>query len=479
MGYLLRRQYNLTTLVIGFQLTGRQSLVRCTLEHDQHGERARALDYPLDPAAIGIPEQLDPRQSLFEGYPFAMPGYVLDQLRTELDARLLPGEALWLYLKEPVGYLALAPWEQMLAPALNRPVLRLPDFLVDPARAAGEINVVLCSSQPISEESFAANEYMVRMARKVLDQATRRTTVHLFTDAGLMPELTYQLGRHGVDPSRVIVHDPQGAAPFVAPDRSSRLIDPAGQLASPWLLWMRSALAGRSIDIVHFIAHGYLSGDSAALSMAESPLENMDRKLPRFIGANEISAFLAQTGAWGCAITSPLRNYSEMAHRLLVTTLANIRPGPTLHHEMRLDPSLDALISAYWLLLAEHPAPPPVAPSLILYCHPARVAAPLPEGAAAMFHPDDDALVAPDETNRFVEELYTPEEEVPGWVSSAMRYIDQRTLEIAQQTEAGPGQAASTSRMAGIERSETLRKLQNIVEQAARVEAASRPGGAR
>jgi hypothetical protein len=116
---------------------------------------------------------------------------------------------------------------------------------------------------------------------------------------------------------------------------------------------------------------------------------------------------------------------------------------------------------------------------LILYCHPARVAAPLPEGAAAMFHPDDDALVAPDETNRFVEELYTPEEEVPGWVSSAMRYIDQRTLEIAQQTEAGPGQAASTSRMAGIERSETLRKLQNIVEQAARVEAASRPGGAR
>ena len=30
------------------------------------------------------------------------------------------------------------------------------------------------------------------------------------------------------------------------------------------------------MDLVHFIAHGYLSGESAALSVAESPLENFD-----------------------------------------------------------------------------------------------------------------------------------------------------------------------------------------------------------
>ena len=107
---------------------------------------------------------------------------------------------------------------------------------------------------------------------------------------------------------------------------------------------MRDALAGRSIDLGHLIAHGYLSGESAALSVAESPLENLDRKLPRFIGPNELGAFLAQTGAWGCALTSPLHNYSEMAHRLLVTPLANLRPGPILHHEMRLDPDLSCLL---------------------------------------------------------------------------------------------------------------------------------------
>ncbi len=60
-----------------------------------------------------------------------------------------------------------------------------------------------------------------------------------------------------------------------------------------------------------------------------------------------------------------------------------------------------------------------------------------------------------------------------------MRYIDQRTLEIAQQTEAGPGQAASTSRMAGIEQSETLRKLQSIVEEEAARSEASQPAGRR
>lgn len=477
MGYLLRRQYDLTTLVISFDLSRRRSLVRCALERDASGTRAPLLDYVLDPAEVGVPDRLDRSKCMFEGYPFAMPAYVLDALRAALDAHMLPDEALWLYLKNPAGYLAFVPWEQLLVPALQRPVLRLPDFLVDPARAAGEINIVLCSSQPISEEAFMSGDYMARMTRMILDQATRPTNVHLFTDSGLRNDLANVLAYHGVTDSRVMLHDPQGAAPYAIPDRSSRITDPTGQLTSPWLLWMRSALTGRSVDLVHFIAHGYLSGDSAALSVAESPLENLDRQLPRFIGPNELAAFLAQTGAWGCAFTSPLRNYSEMAHRLLATTLANLRPGPTLHHEMRLDRDLNALTAAYRLFLAEHPTLPPTAPSLMIYSHPARVAVPRPEGAAATYDPNNEELATPDETNRFVEELYTPADAVPGWVSAAMRYIDQRTLTAAQQLESTPGQAASTSRMAGIEQSETLRKLQYIVEDEARIEASSRRGG--
>ncbi|MBK8799586.1 MAG: hypothetical protein IPM07_26250 [Anaerolineales bacterium] len=35
MALLLRRQYDLTTLVIGFELAGRQPMVRCTLERDR------------------------------------------------------------------------------------------------------------------------------------------------------------------------------------------------------------------------------------------------------------------------------------------------------------------------------------------------------------------------------------------------------------------------------------------------------------
>ena len=258
MGYLLRRQYDLTTLVISFELVGRRSRVRCALERDESGTRAPLLDYVLDPAELGIPDHLDRSLCMFEGYTFTMPGYVLDALRTALDARMLADETLWLYLKSPAGYLAFVPWEQLLVPALQRPVLRLPDFLVDPARAAGEINIVLCSSQPISEEAFMSGDYMARMTRMILEQATRPTNVHLFTDSGLRNELANVLAYHGATDSRVILHDPQGAAPYAIPDRSSRITDPTGQLASPWLLWMRGALAGRSIDLVHFIAHGYL-----------------------------------------------------------------------------------------------------------------------------------------------------------------------------------------------------------------------------
>lgn len=478
MGYLLRRQYDLTTLVIGFEMTGRRSMVRCALEREQHGERSRPLDYLLDPADLGLPEHIDQMASLFEGYRFSMPAGVLERLRAELDALLLPGESLWLYLRSPLGYLAFVPWEQILTPVLNRPVLRLPDFLVDPARVAGEVNIVLCSSQPVSEEAFMANEYLARMTQIILSRASRRTTVHLFTDAVLIDSLVDRLRSYAVMDSRVMVHEPQRAAPYAVPDRSSRVSDRAGQLVSPWLLWMRDALAGRGVDLVHFVAHGYLAGENAALSVAESPLENFDVRLPRFLGVNEISALLTQVGAWGCALTSPLRNYSEMSHRLFATTLANLRPGPMLHHEMRLDPGLDALAGAYALLFAETASSPPVSESILLYCHPSRIRLPATEESiAASVEPAELMMIEVDETNRFVDELYSLEDETPGWVSAAMRYIDQRTLAVAQQ-EVLPGQAISSSRMTSFDQSETLRKIQRIVEDEARTELNVRKGGA-
>lgn len=477
MGGLLRRQYNLAALAIGFEFSGGRSVVRCTLERDQYGVRTPMLDYTLEPAALGLPDRLDPQQSLFAGYPFTLPGDLLAALRAALDGQMLPDEVLWLYLKRPFGYLALVPWEQLLLPVLARPVLRLPDFLVDPARQVGDYNILLCSSQPISEEAFAANEYMARVTQMLLQLVPQRLTVHLFTDSSLMPALVSTIDSYGLNDDRVRVYDPQAAAPFAVPDRTSRIADPSGQISSPWLLWMRQAVAPRSIDIVHFIAHGFLAGENAGLSVAESPLENYDVSLPRFIGPNELSAFLVQTGAWGCTISSPPRNYSEMGLRLLTTTLANLRPGPVLHHEMRLDGEQNALADAYRLLLAPGRSLPPASPALILYCHPERIAAPTTgAGAAAAVLPE--AEPAPDDDpNSAFEAVYSPDDEVPGWVASAMRYLDQRTLEAAQQAEGGSGQAVSTTRFAGLEQSETLRKLQTIVAEEARSEAVRGTGG--
>ncbi len=478
MGGQLRRQYNLVTLAIGFEFAGGRSVVRCTLARDQYGERDVMLDSMLEPAALGIPDRLDPKLSLFAGYSFSLPLDVSAALRAAVDAQMLPNEALWLYLKRPFGYLALVPWEQLLLPALERPVLRLPDFLVDPARQVGDYNIALCSSQPVSEEAFAANEYMARLTQMLLQIVGQRLTVHLFTDSSLMPALAGRLQSLGLSGDRVRVYDPQAAAAFAVPDRSSRIADTSGQISSPWLLWMRQAVAPRSMDIVHFIAHGFLAGENAGLSVAESPLENFDVSLPRFIGPNELSAFLVQTGAWGCTISSPPHNYSEMGHRLLTTTLANLRPGPVLHHEMRLDGEQSALADAYRLLLAPGRSLPPASPALILYCHPERVAAPSPgAGAAAAALPE--APPAPDDDpNSAFEAVYAPEDAVPGWVASAMRYLDQRTFEAAQQTDADRGQAVSTTRAAGLEQSATLRKLQTIVAEEARSEAAGRTGGA-
>ena len=55
-------------------------------------------------------------------------------------------------------------------------------------------------------------------------------------------------------------------------------------------------------------------------------------------------------GAWSAAFSSPEQNYSEMGLRLFADTIAQMRLGPVLHHETRLDPQREALADAYRFL---------------------------------------------------------------------------------------------------------------------------------
>jgi hypothetical protein len=298
---------------------------------------------------------------------------VLGQAMTHFGDGLRP---LWVHLVKPYGALRLVPWERLLVTAVNVPVLMLPDFIFPrPREATATLEVALCGSAPLGHEAHSVRQAMMIAVHSILDGSARRTRVQLFTDANLAADLRVGFQTE-MALGQVLVHDNQAAAPFVQEDVSSRLLDQAGVLRSPWLLWMRQALRERAVDVVHFCCHGRLTRGRGALLFAQSPLDRSDNYLAGPVGMTELQTFLTQVGAWSSAFTSLPDNFSEVGLRALADETAQNRPGPMLMHNMQLDPTGQALSQAYRFIYATQPGSPPRSPALFLYCQPYLVTEP-------------------------------------------------------------------------------------------------------
>ena len=301
---------------------------------------------------------------------------------------------LWVHLVKPYATLRLVPWERVLGAALERPILMLPDFIFPrPREAVQSLDVVLCASAPLGYESHTVYEALRVAADRILESGTRAVRLHVFADRDIAEPLAQRWKDDGRLGQRIIVHDNQQAAPYVAEDISSRLLDEAGTLRSPWLLWMRSALAGQGVDVVHFICHGHLSRERGALLFAQSPLERSETFLAGPVGGNELGTFLTQIGAWSSVFTSLPDDHSEAGLRSLADEIAQSRPGPMMMHVLREDPQAGALAAGYEFLYSVEPHPPPRSTALFMYCQPYlaadKVARPAPgvmveRGARAM-----------------------------------------------------------------------------------------------
>lgn len=456
---------DLLVFEVGLAMRGSEALVRWSLRNLETGY--------FPPAEMGIPDKIDRRQALYEGYSFHIP----ESLAGPLSGRLAgepPDRPLWLRLVKPYGYLGMVPWERLLQPRLDRPLLRLPEQVSNPPRETSTaLDVVLCGSGPVSKEFFGIAGHLVGMVDRIQQSVPRRTTIHVFTDLSVAEQLPVAW-RDRTGPVRL--YPPEEAERYVIPDPTSRVTDPGGRLESPWLLWMRDTLGGRSVDVVHFLCHGYLSLQRGALALAQSPLKNEDRSMARFVGAPELATFLTQVGAWSTGLTSPENNYSEMGLRLLADDLAQSRPGPVLHHEVTQDSDLSALAAAYRFLYSRNPEPPPSSPALLIYCQPSRVAA-LPRQFATRGIPSKEAAEPP-----VLEAIYESEENVPSWVAATERYVEQHDFQRSGKVAPGPtrppvrgfGAVKEATLPVPDPVQDTLRQIQEIVARAA---AASRTGG--
>jgi len=433
MAEKLKRQYDLLALRVAMDLSGDVPQVGIKLQGRSDGQLGLVAVWAIEAAAIGLPERLERSCTTYQGVSFEFPSEILDSLKAVMADSEYSDRPLWLHLAKPIGYLNLVPWEQLLQPALNTPILRLPDFVANPPRESMQsLEVALCGSVPTAKAAFTAVDHLAGMAQHLLNTVPRRTTVHIFCDADLFSGVSQRVASMGLHD--VHVHDPAEAESFAPAERQYALTDRSNRVRNPWLLWMREALSGRSVDMVHFLTHGYISRDSGALAFAESPLENQDNRIARFVGASELLAFFTQVGAWCAAFSSPEYNYSEMGLRLLADSIAQMRPGPVLHHEMRLDEDSVALVGAYRFLFGRGGAQPPNSQALFTYCHPSLLEQPkrvvrrkrraIRGGPLPPLQPED-----------MISDVYQQAESVPSWLGSSQRYLEQRRSDVKQMKQ--------------------------------------------
>jgi hypothetical protein len=460
----LKRSYNLIVLKVSLDTSSAVPTVRYDIEVKLGGALATLPMGECSTSEMGIPARIERRAALYRGYDFRVPSPIVERIRDWLRDESPPGIPLWLQLLRPAGYLEMVPWEELLQERLEVPMLRLPDFVVQPPRETPSVlDVLLCSSTPIAKDPFPLDQIVLLIERLGDAVVSRRTRFHLFADAEKHAGLRDRLKQKGLLDSKVVLYGPETAAHVTTAPRNLDVPMQASRLENPWLIWMRDALRGRSVDVGHFLCHGYLSGDHGALSFAESPLVNTDTRMARFVGSAELRLFLNQVGAWSAVFSSPHNNYSDMGLRELAHAIGQSRPGPSLHHESRLDSQAEALRAAYQLLYSGQPQKAPAYRSLAIHCQPFRVLLGDEPGTRSYAPP-------PSELNPVFEST----ENVPAWVAASERYLEQCEVEVQRLRPTAPQPQTTTADVvqeaqdrAATSLESTLQSIRAIVARAA------------
>jgi hypothetical protein len=389
--------------------------------------------YPT--STFDVPDELLPGQQDLGKRP-PLPPDLVQELNSHLPAA--PRTPLWIKFGPVAGYLRLVPWDALLRADLDRPILRLIDLESPPPREFDpSLNVVLCASEPRAKSPFSEVSLLPTIARKILEANTRqKVQVHVFADSEHYDELKARLADLG---SRVSVYQPSQAV-TAHPDRKSGDRGLPSEISNAWLRWIAQSLR-RSVDVVHFVCHGYLTAEQGWLALAETPLRNVDEEWSRFIGSADLDQFLVHVGAWSMVFSSPPGNFSPAGLRLLANQMSEDRCRSALLHDLAADAKCAQLTDAYRFLYHPGPDHPPNGSALSIYCHPSlvkvgtvggslarRAADALPALFGFTFPEDvtDSVANGVDRALRKFEELGG----VPPWLATAQRYVEQRKLEL-------------------------------------------------
>lgn len=351
MAMLHAREFELVTLWVRLHAQRGGSAVSARLEATVDGERTVLFGAgPFATSDFGLP---GPGQSLSTTTLGVSPELVR-QLSEWNDAENEQHRPLWVHLIRPYGHLGMIPWESDLVPALNVPVLRLPDFIEPQRETTSAFDVAVVSSVPRGVGKGEIGSPELQDVVEALLQATtsRRVHVHVFADEESARSLTPN--------EDVTVH--------TARPKTRRQASRPG--ANPWFDWIESAMGGQALDAVHFLAHGVLGASGGLLALGPEP-RDADAMGGVYSSASQIADFLTRIGAWSAGFHLPRRRDTDLGLRQVADAIGATRPGSVLFHDPLVD--RDVLGPAMRLLYGPEPQPAPVSPGYFAFIQPRRV----------------------------------------------------------------------------------------------------------
>ncbi len=472
--------------------------VQFVLQERDGNEVVDSPKFEVAAREMGVPRRLDWNSIRERGhYPFRLPPSLLDWLRARIEENALRNRVVWLHLVKPYGYLGMFPWESLLKPVLPCPILRLPDFVIDPPQQTPSVmDVALCCRLGDAEDVSSTVDLIVRTAKALASSGGQRPVrVAVLADGPVcaqlrsspavkaIPELSCQEVKPGVaDESALttyVINPLAAASNFIAnpirdwlrkfggrqsdaPSSSDLLATATDPVTSPWLRAVRKALGNRSVDVVHVIAHSILTLERGALLLDQTDLES-EHASSHLVLASEFLAFQAQIGAWAAGFSSVANNFSDMGLRQFADDLAQLRPGPLLYQDAAVDVAGDELRQAYTFLLSAKPALPPSSPAIFTYCEPFRVLdASRPEASLEALsdrYARKDALPQ----HAGVRAVFQSSDNVPSWVAASERFVDLYKLRLAAlSSKSGNGSSEQSNEIRA-----TLQRIQDMVAKVA------------
>jgi hypothetical protein len=431
------------------------------------GEQGRRT-WRLGLAEIGVSERLNP-ESARDGAALSLPLQLQDGLKAGVvgmnPAANMP---LWLDLVRPYGFLGILPWERVLGGLLERPVLRLPDFLLRPRENADVLeSAVLFDPRPSSSPEGVIEQIKIIVDELLAGSPRAQTRIHVFSNAICADALkSISFDR------RVVVH--KRAAKDAAPDKPGYSF-----VGSQWFDWMCAALDERSLDAVHFVCRARATESAAVLLLSSSPFSQEAQTLTsNDIG--DVGDALMRLGAWAAIFSPPPGEADGAAMAFVADTFAQSRPGSALFHPATTNCAHD-LREGYRALFSAEPTRPPRLTRGFLYCQPGTVSAhadlqiKIASEALPAELPELTKQVSWVDRARAKAGVYIPAlgidlEQPPNWASAAQRYVESATLNQLRRASTDvlfTKSGAAFDKVKSVAQSDTVQKtlsdIQNIV----------------